>query len=219
MAEPWRDPRALSSALVCPSPVHTTCGVKVACWLLSPYVGSALLTSLVWSAMPLSCVVGVLMLLLLASVPVPSWFARRCSNSQGGDPRTPDVLECNRDPTLEVHCSHPLSGRLCSWTSSAFSGCSCWPRCLSPPGLLEDVQTAREGTQEPLRLSIWALPCERTAPNSQGRGPHYPGFCHFGGRSAWVVALLPSCKQPGVGTPRPQEAYGPALPSEPVLYT
>ena len=32
------------------------------------------------------------------------------------------------------------------------------------------MQTAREGTQEPLMLSIGALPSERVALNSQGRG-------------------------------------------------
>ena len=34
----------------------------------------------------------------------------------------------------------------------------------------EALQTAREGTQEPLMLSIGALPSERAALNSQGRG-------------------------------------------------
>ena len=60
----------------------------------------------------------------------------------------------------------------------------------------------RKGAQEPLRLSIWALPCERAAPNSQGRGPKYSGFCHSGGRSARVVALLPRCRW------RPQDPRG-----------
>ena len=59
---------------------------------------------------------------------------------------------------------------------------------MSLSGLPEDEQTAREGAQEPLRSSTWALPCERAAPNSQGRGLKYFGVCHSHARPARVVA-------------------------------
>ena len=148
-------------------------------------------------------------------VPVPSRAHPWCIPSAGC--RLPAG---NRDPAWVVCCSHPLSCRLCPCVvSSASSSCLWWPCGLPLSGVPEDVQTAREGTQEPLRVSTWALPCERAAPNSQGRGPKCSGFGRFRGRPARVVAVLPRClKQPGVGTPVPQEACWPTFSLEPVLH-
>ena len=60
-----------------------------------------------------------------------------------------------------------------------------------------------------LRLSLWALPCKRIAPNSQGRGPNHP-------LSATPVASRLSCCPAAsnleVGTQGPQEPAGPPFP-------
>ena len=118
----------------------------------------------------------------------------------GGNPHGPERLS-GRSSGSYAPCRHAKT----ALTASSTTFCS-------HRGRVEDLQTARDGTQEPLMLSIGALPSERAAPNSQRRGPKralrlWP--------SARVVVLLPRCrKQPGVGTPEPA---GPPL--EPVLHT
>ena len=68
---------------------------------------------------------------------------------------------------------------------------------VSLSGLPEDVQTAREGTQGPLRSSAWALPCERAAPN--GLGTQVPRC---------LPLWWPASAGGGLAAPLPQTARG-----------
>ena len=69
---------------------------------------------------------------------------------------------------------------------------------LVPSWVTRIFAKGREGTQEPLMLSIGALPSERAAPNSQRRGPKHPG----------LVTLVAVSKGGCLAAPLPQTARG-----------
>ena len=79
-----------------------------------------------------------------------------------GCPLATETLRCGALHTPLVRTAMPLCGLV------GASLCKCWSCDVLRLFLPEESQTARKGIQEPLRLSPWALLCERIAPNSQG---------------------------------------------------